>query len=826
MRWKDARGVGIAGGTTTEGYHLLFLDLDLPKTADAPHKLLHRPPMRPDDPQAALRERLEWVKGLARAGDRAAAVWLEVWTRLANKGGKFRITASPSGGLHMGFRTDTPVTTVRNLLGVRTKGQCAIDVIGAGLGVVTAGLFGFGSTDDKPVQSMAKAQSEGWTGSYRILWGGSLAVADLAVVTVEELSALGLCGQDGGRPSPLPANGAMPAEATERPAGGQVGASGGSLLPGGKVSPAGAAQTLPAHIAGALDGGSSVRSMVTAQRSDPAEVQDAMLHVIAADEAAGKDTGDRDYWLNTVKLPLAGDIATGRLTEDETRPVFVAASEACGGAVDTETDWQKFIASDVPNAQALAQAGKRPKTTASVFKDAQAAGWVPVTPQGADGAEVGHGGARQAAGRKPGASVPELINLLAGLPIKFGFNERTGKHTFDLLSSIKGVALAVGNQQQVDDMAARQIAALLSHMTGRDITPAKAFDVMHTAGDANKYDPAREMLFALVQNVPWDGTPRLDTWLSTYLGVTDTPLHRAWGRLTVLALIARILKPGCKWDHVLTLVGPQGAGKSSVARVMAFERPDGAGDAGLFTDSPVLGLEPREFMEATGGKLIVEMGDMARGRAREVEHDKALITRTHDEARMAYGRATTRRPRGFIFIASTNDNQFLSDVTGNRRWWPVNVGAFDPWTLHRDWPQIVVEAVQVFFGPEFDGDVTRVKLDPALYAAATAAQAAFTVPDEVRADIETMLRQKGADGSWGVKRVEVRGSLRVRHDDLRNRLASGAHSKSSPAKLGKDINRVLGALGWTLTKNQGDRQWVQPASWGDTNDSRDKGRIG
>uniref|UniRef100_UPI0025D952BB VapE domain-containing protein n=1 Tax=uncultured Paracoccus sp. TaxID=189685 RepID=UPI0025D952BB len=515
-------------------------------------------------------------------------------------------------------------------------------------------------------------------------------------------------------------------------------------------------------------------------------------------------TGDRDYWLNTVKLPLAGDIATGRLTEDEARPIFVAASEACGGAVDSETDWQKFIASDVPNAQALGQAGKRPKTTASVFKDAQAAGWVsPVTPQG-----DGHGGVQQGAGRKPGVSVPELIDQLAGQPLAFGRNERTGKHTFDLTQPIPGVALPVGVRQIVDDTAGRQIAALLARMTGRDIGVPKAMDAMKTEGDAHPYDPVKEALGALVKNNPWDGTPRLDTWLVTYLGALDTPLHRSWGRLTVLALIARILKPGCKWDHVLTLCGAQGAGKSTLGEIMAdLFGPD------LFTPMTVLGTDDQKVMEATGGKLVVELSDMSRGRIREVENDKALLSRTFDEARMAYGREVTKQRRGFIFIATTNDDQFLQDVTGNRRWWPVKVGAINLEAFRNDWPQIVVEALQVFFGPEFGGDVTKIGLDPKFYGDAAAAQKAFTSPDELAADVETMLRQKAPDGSWGVRRSTVGGGLRVSHGDLRNRLAGGVWGRLGPNKLGKELNRVMRALGWTAAKAQGDRQWIQPATW-------------
>jgi predicted P-loop ATPase len=77
------------------------------------------------------------------------------------------------------------------------------------------------------------------------------------------------------------------------------------------------------------------------------------------------------------------------------------------------------------------------------------------------------------------------------------------------------------------------------------------------------------------------------------------------------------------------------------------------------------------------------------------EKVKAFATRTHDRARPAYGRHRIDAPRRCIFVATTNDDEYLKSQTGNRRFWPVKTGAIDIVSLRRDRDQLWAEAAKL-----------------------------------------------------------------------------------------------------------------------------------
>lgn len=180
---------------------------------------------------------------------------------------------------------------------------------------------------------------------------------------------------------------------------------------------------------------------------------------------------------------------------------------------------------------------------------------------------------------------------------------------------------------------------------------------------------------------------------------------------------------------------------------------------------------------------------------------------------MAFTRRTLDLPRGFLLIGTMNDRQFLHDVTGNRRWWPVMVGPVNEDALRRGWSQIVMEAMYMF-ATEFGGDAARVRLDRQWFAAATEAQRAFIAVDEFAADIEVLLRAKKPDGTWSLARVQVGGSWRVSDDDLRNRQKSGSWIRLGLLALGRATTRVLQTLGWARMKSNNPHQRIQPDGWG------------
>ena len=168
----------------------------------------------------------------------------------------------------------------------------------------------------------------------------------------------------------------------------------------------------------------------------------------------------------------------------------------------------------------------------------------------------------------------------------------------------------------------------------------------------------------------WDKRPRLDTWMTIYLGADDTPLNRAIGRLTLVAAVRRVRQPGCKFDQIPVLEGPEGTGKSSAIEILAGKEN--------FSDQTILGLDDRQQQEAVRGAWLFEIADLAGMSKADVDKTKAFASRLSDRARPAYGRAVWALPRRCIFIATTNNETYLKSQTGNRRFWPVKTGRNRP----------------------------------------------------------------------------------------------------------------------------------------------------
>ena len=179
-----------------------------------------------------------------------------------------------------------------------------------------------------------------------------------------------------------------------------------------------------------------------------------------------------------------------------------------------------------------------------------------------------------------------------------------------------------------------------------------------------RFHPIRDYL----DNLPaWDGTERVDRLLIEYLEAEDTLYVREVTRKTLMAAVARIYEPGIKFDDMLVLVGPQGAGKSALFTSLAGE---------WFTDNMKIDImnDIKKAGEQIQGRWIVEISEMAGMRKAEVDSVKSFVSRQVDSYRDAYGHYTTDKPRQCVIVGSTNQEEgFLRDITGNRRFWPVNI---------------------------------------------------------------------------------------------------------------------------------------------------------
>lgn len=203
----------------------------------------------------------------------------------------------------------------------------------------------------------------------------------------------------------------------------------------------------------------------------------------------------------------------------------------------------------------------------------------------------------------------------------------------------------------------------------------------------NTYDPIEDYL----RNLKWDGTPRICAeggWLTRYAGAEaiDPEYVVEVGRKWILAAISRALEPGSKTDVVLIMEGDQGLKKSS-----AFEALGGK----WYADAAIaLGDKDSKLLAASA--WVVELPDMASFKRSEVNALKAFFATRNDTFRVPYGRGMIKSPRRCIFVTTTNDEEYLSDPTGNRRYWPVKCYRIDMAGLLRDRDQLWAEAVAIY----------------------------------------------------------------------------------------------------------------------------------
>lgn len=224
--------------------------------------------------------------------------------------------------------------------------------------------------------------------------------------------------------------------------------------------------------------------------------------------------------------------------------------------------------------------------------------------------------------------------------------------------------------------------------------------VVDNLANKNKFHPVMDYLNTL----KWDGTPRIEDWLIVAGGAADTEYVRAVSRIMLMAAVRRVTSPGCKYDEMVVLESAkQGLMKSTALRALC---PDDR----WFSDDLPLNVDAKQIVERTLGKWIIEASDLSGMSSSKVEHLKGMLSRQTDgPVRLAYGRIPVEQPRQFIIVGTTNSYSYLTDSTGNRRFWPIRVKGFDvSWILNmRD--QLWAEAYE----REAAGE--SIRLDPSLY---------------------------------------------------------------------------------------------------------------
>ncbi|MBQ9020933.1 MAG: hypothetical protein IJX65_02895 [Alistipes sp.] len=197
-----------------------------------------------------------------------------------------------------------------------------------------------------------------------------------------------------------------------------------------------------------------------------------------------------------------------------------------------------------------------------------------------------------------------------------------------------------------------------------EITKNKMEDVMKIFSYTRKYNPVLDALDALPD---WDNTSDRERLFIDYLGAADTPYTRAVTALFFNGAVSRAYEPGCKFDYCLVLVGSQGIGKSSLVRALALRDE-------FFLDN--LGnLGNKEAAENLQGRWVVEIAELASFNKKDAATIKLFISQQYDTYRAPYSRSSEQHPRRCVFVGTTNETGFLKDLTGARRFLPIQCSA-------------------------------------------------------------------------------------------------------------------------------------------------------
>ncbi len=316
------------------------------------------------------------------------------------------------------------------------------------------------------------------------------------------------------------------------------------------------------------------------------------------------------------------------------------------------------------------------------------------------------------------------------------------------------------------DMDELKTTRWIQATAGIHAPPIVIFQAIQTVADGLKFHPVRDYLDTLV----WDGTPRIDRWLTYYLGVDDSIFARAVGARFLIAAVARVMKPGCKMDTALILEGPQGLKKSTALKIL--------GDP-WFSDE-IAEIGSKDAAMQMRGIWILEFAELDKVKNAEVSALKAFMTRTKDRFRPPYGRQVVESKRQNVFAGSVNDNEYLRDSTGGRRFWPVLCRGIDTDSLRADRNQLWAEAVARYHNGE------RWWIDPEeteLNDAANAEQEARFIVDPWEPDISAFLESRPMVMSVTTNEI-LAGAL-----DIRDRTRWGRAEQSR-------VGVILRRLGW------------------------------
>lgn len=189
-----------------------------------------------------------------------------------------------------------------------------------------------------------------------------------------------------------------------------------------------------------------------------------------------------------------------------------------------------------------------------------------------------------------------------------------------------------------------------------------------------------------MQSIQWDGCKRIDHFFAQAFGAEDSDYTTAASRNWWIAMVARVLSPGCKFDNMVVLEGSQGEFKSTALDIIGGE---------WFMEATET-IGHKDFMQAMNGKLLIEIAELDSFSKADIKTIKKTISCRVDTYRPSYGRRSVDFPRQCVFVGSTNEDEYLEDPTGGRRFWPIKIGTVDVDIIRAHREQLFGEAVAAF----------------------------------------------------------------------------------------------------------------------------------
>ena len=265
-----------------------------------------------------------------------------------------------------------------------------------------------------------------------------------------------------------------------------------------------------------------------------------------------------------------------------------------------------------------------------------------------------------------------------------GFNQMFRAHV--LLKPVPGSKHDAGRFKPrliADGDVSATVRWLQSEGLTRITTPIVA-EAMHDAALENPFHPIRLGL----ESVVWDRKPRVETWLTYYLGCEDTEYVRAVGKMFLVSMVARVFEPGCQCDYMVIFEGDQGLLKTSLCRTLA--------GADHFSDAMPDNVESKDAAQHLRGRWLVEFAELHQFSKSAIDAIKKFLTRRTDQYRPPYARHEVVEQRQTVFVGTTNRPVYLKDETGGRRFWPVKIVKVDLDAFRHDRGQLLAEAVFLY----------------------------------------------------------------------------------------------------------------------------------